>query len=224
MVRASAREIKDYNLGLSLPFYRFKITESGKSDQHELLLALDETDSLVFYAAPRFHELNEINDAWNSNRVAERSIFVKPQLIGALDDDSHHVSYDGLRAWLCSDPVQINVLSAPQLIEQIQSRLHDDPRPLGAKLPEMVEQVEAAKRRGSERIERRGRQRFEQVPVAVPKPVQRTTLDAQPPSEIPVRVPRTLSDSERVLRRLSDDAAKIFNAQLVIVQPREPSR
>src|SRR5208282_3952523 len=39
MRRRTAREISEHTLTLSIPFYRFKITESGKSDQHELLLA-----------------------------------------------------------------------------------------------------------------------------------------------------------------------------------------
>jgi hypothetical protein len=102
MTRRSAREIRKDQLPLSLPFYRFKITESGKSDQHELLLALDDGTSFVFYAAPRFHELTEINEAWNDNAVATRSIFVAPSRIGQLDMQSHYVAYDERRAWLCS--------------------------------------------------------------------------------------------------------------------------
>lgn len=38
MVTRRAREVSVYGLSISVPFYRFKITESGKSDQHELLL------------------------------------------------------------------------------------------------------------------------------------------------------------------------------------------
>src|SRR5436190_80170 len=52
MTRRSAKEISIYKLPISLPFYRFKITEVRKSDQHELLLALDDGSCLVFYAAP----------------------------------------------------------------------------------------------------------------------------------------------------------------------------
>jgi hypothetical protein len=132
MVRATAREIRDHALRLALPFYRFKITESGKSDQHELLLALDETDNLVFYAAPRFHQLDEINDAWNHNRVAARSIFVRPSLIGDLDEKSHHIAYDNAHAWLCSDPKNIDFSNAGQLVENIQDRLKKDSRSLRA--------------------------------------------------------------------------------------------
>jgi hypothetical protein len=40
-------------------------------------------------------------------------------------------------------------------------------------------------------------------------------------SEIPLRAPQPLAESERVLRDLSEEAAEIFNSQLIIVQPRE---
>ena len=78
MKTRKAREISVYGLNMWPPFYRFKITKSGKSDQHELLLALDDGSCLVFYVAPRFHEIAEINDAWVNNSVATNSIFVAP--------------------------------------------------------------------------------------------------------------------------------------------------
>src|SRR5260370_6663954 len=68
MKTRNAREIREFHLPLLPPFYRFKITESGKSDQHELLLQLDDGSCLVFYVAPRFHELAEINHAWKKTR------------------------------------------------------------------------------------------------------------------------------------------------------------
>jgi hypothetical protein len=141
MTRRSALEINTHNLPLSLPFYRFKITESGKSDQHELLLALDDGSSVVFYAAPRFHELAEINNAWNKNIVATRSIFVAPSRVGSLDTNSHHVAYDEQRAWLCSDPEPIDFLNSTNLIEVLRGRLEADARPLREKISELVEQI-----------------------------------------------------------------------------------
>jgi hypothetical protein len=213
MVRATAREIKQYGLGISLPFYRFYITESGKSDQHELLLALSETQNMVFYAAPRFHELSEINDAWSLNQVAARSIFVSPRIIGALDDDYHHVAYDDSRAWLCSDPETIDFRTSSQLLAQIQNRLNEDPRPLRAKLTEMVEEVAGAKARAENRV----RERMGADHLWMKLPPQRTTRF---PSSPPMREARHLSEDEQVLRNLADDAAKIFDAQLIVVQPR----
>ena len=86
MSRRSAREyrsVADQGGCLDVPFYRFPITETAKSDQHELLLALDITPNHVFYAAPRFHRLSEINDAWSASAVASRSVFVSPTEIGS---------------------------------------------------------------------------------------------------------------------------------------------
>lgn len=218
MVTARAREIFDYGLPITLPFYRFKITESGKSDQHELLLALAETNNPVFYAAPRFHELSEINDAWNSNRVADRSIFVSPQSVGQLDDESHHISYDETNAWLCSEPTRMEFLMGAGLLEKLQARLASDPRPLREKLPEIVRSSEDAKRRAYERIAAR-RGESQHFGMEFSKVISRSE-PRETEREIPLRSPRDLSVSERVLRNLSDDAARIFNAQLLVIQPR----
>jgi hypothetical protein len=141
MIRRSVREICTHNLPLLLPFYRFKITESGRSDQHELLLALDDGSCLVFYAAPRFHELSEINNAWSDNVVATRSIFVAPSRIGPLDTESHHIAYDEQQAWLCSDPQPIDFLNGSNLIEELRDRLEADSRPLREKISELLEQI-----------------------------------------------------------------------------------
>jgi len=79
MTRRSAWEISKANARLNIPFYRFPITQSGKSDQHAMLLELDDGTNEVFYAAPRFHELAQINQAWSAQEVAARSIFVRPE-------------------------------------------------------------------------------------------------------------------------------------------------
>jgi hypothetical protein len=100
MTRRSAWEIGKEKTQLNIPFYRFRITQSGKSDQHALLLELDDGKHEVFYAAPRFHEIDEINQAWNAKEIAARSILVRPQIIGPLNMDSHHVAYAQTRAYL----------------------------------------------------------------------------------------------------------------------------
>ena len=62
---------------------------SAPSAQHTLLLELDDGKSNVFYVAPRLDRTVEINHAWATKQVARRSIFVRPQAIGILDDQSH---------------------------------------------------------------------------------------------------------------------------------------
>lgn len=214
MKRRSAREIRDYNAPLTIPFYRFKITESGKSDQHQLLLALDSDENEVYYAAPRFHELVEINSAWNANEVASRSIFVAPNQIGNLDASSHHVAYDDKQAFLCSKPKPVNFLTSASLAEKLQGRLRDDRRSFGEKIPELVESLERVKRRAEERVAKPADSEL-QTDV-----MYRAKLEQpqRPIERVPQRPTRTLSESERRLQALSDMAAKIFNTQLIIVQ------
>jgi hypothetical protein len=213
MMRRTAREISEHNLALSIPFYRFKITESGKSDQHELLLALDDGSVLVYYVAPRFHELAEINEAWNTNSVASHSIFVAPSTIGTLDSASHHVAYDDSDAWLCSEPKRIQFLNSQSLLEKLQAAIVSDHRPLRDKLPELLDGLHSAERRARSRIAERGMATFVQdLPFIVGR-------GAEPSRAIPMRVPRDLSEPEQQLREAADVAGRLFDAQLIIVQP-----
>lgn len=219
MVRATAREVSEHRLPINLPFYRFNITQAGKSDQHELLLALDEGGDLIFYAAPRFHELAEINDAWALNRIADRSIFISPSEIGRLDNKSHHVAYDYRRAWLCSNPKEVEFIVSEDLVRRIQNNLKRDLRPLHQKLLEFSESLESAKRIADERIARR-KQQF--------KGLIRKLTDDQSiyhhevrKTGIAIRPPRKLDIPEQILRDISDESAKTFNSQLIIMQPRE---
>jgi hypothetical protein len=216
MIRRNVREVYTHKLALSLPFYRFKITESGKSDQHELLLALDDGSCLVFYAAPLFHQLAEINDAWNNNVVATRSVFVAPTSIGPLDTESHHIAYDRQRAWVCSDPEPIHFLNGNNLIEQLHHRLESDRRPLREKIPELVEGIHLAEQRAAARIaERAG-------PFGEPMarmPMEPLWEEVAPRPPIPTRGSRALSEPELQLRQLSDTAARLFDVQLIVVQP-----
>jgi hypothetical protein len=212
MLRGTAREIKDYKLALSIPFYRFKITEAGKSDQHELLLALDDGFAMVYYAAPRFHELAEINDAWISNSVASRSIFIAPRTIGALDNSSHHVAYDRDSAWLCSEPKKIESLNSQDMLQKLQSAIAMDPRPLRDKIPEFLEGLRSAEELARSRI-------VERKSPTVVQGFPFSEREIQSVRTIPVREPLDLPEPEQKLREAADIAGRLFDAQLIIVQP-----
>ena len=70
MKRRSAREAAP-PFNLNPPFYRMKITERSRSAQHEMLLDLDDGTNEVFYAAPLFHTVEELNAAYGSVTVSE---------------------------------------------------------------------------------------------------------------------------------------------------------
>ncbi len=104
MVRDTAFECQGGYL--SPPFYRMHLRPRRHSQQHQLLLDLENRGELVFYAAPHFHTPMELNDAYLNGHVIDRSIFVQPSQIGPLPDDAnHHVAFgSGEGAFFCSEP------------------------------------------------------------------------------------------------------------------------
>lgn len=248
MFRRSAREWKAIvgaGGDLNLPYYRFAITEALKSDQHELLLALDVAPNLVFYAAPRFHEISEINAAWHASAVSARSVFVAPSEIGSLDDDRHSVAFDGARTWICSEPRRIRALTSRDLLEKIQGALDHDDRPLGERLPEIAEQLRRAEVRGRDRAaakRREAERRREEAQAALRRPsdalgdafsqdlmipVERalpraaidfSALEAPEPRPPLIRAQEDASPERRLLSQMADHAARVFDAQLIFVQ------
>lgn len=223
MKRRSAREIKKDRLPISIPFFRFKITETGKSDQHELLLALDDGTSPVFYAAPRFHELSEINNAWLNNTVATESIFVAPSEIGTLDAKSHHVAYDDTNAWLCSEPRAIESLNAGQLVKLLSLALEKEKRPLRETIPLLLSNLRTAQQRADE-TRRKADLRDMELQLgtvfarAVPLRIQPETRQRASTPRIPTKASRALTPIEVQLREASDIAARVFDTQLVLIQ------
>lgn len=236
MTRSSASEIKHHGLPLSVPFYRFPITHKNKSFQHTSLVELDDGSNLVFYVAPRFHLISEINQAWQAQDVAARSIFVAPRTIGLIhDDDRHHVSYDTHRAYFCSEPLEITVLSAIALRERIEERLSSDSRPVRKQLPEWLANIREKRTRARQtqsniEAEIELQKKALRVPpvetVQIADSPRGVDFDAQDTTPVPtavsgpqIRAARRLSAEERMLRTISDEALHGFGAQLFVIQP-----
>jgi hypothetical protein len=146
------REIRD-GLRLSRPYYRFRITDAGISDQHDMLLRLDRGANEVFYIAPKFHEVAELNRAFASNLVAERSFCIRPRDIGTLDASPHHVSFDDRRSFVCSEPREVKGLAGRELIRAFERRLREDSRPLSdGILTETLSSMETALEQGKREL------------------------------------------------------------------------
>lgn len=240
MVQGTAREAQKVSkMGgkLAVPFYRFNLTESAKSDQHEMLLALDTGNNQVFYAAPRFHRRTEINHAWQNRAVASRSTFVRPRTIGSVDPGRHTIAFDGMKSWVCSDPREIDVLTSRQVLEALEVAINNDPRPMRNRLPEIVGELEDAVSRGHERIRekemeaarRAAEMRKRGGPVseeldglalsAFTHSVELQRLETPEPAPPPTRSPKPIDPQFAALRRAADLASTVFDAQLVVVQP-----
>ena len=95
MVRNSVVEISRYRLfPPNTNFYRFHLRPRRRSDQHELLIRLEAAGNEVRYAAPAFHQPDELNRAYLARQVRNRSVFVRPSMLGPLPDDgNHHVAF-----------------------------------------------------------------------------------------------------------------------------------
>jgi hypothetical protein len=93
MVRGTANETKRGDF--QPPFYRMHLRSRSISDQHQSLIALEHAGNDVFYVAPGFHTISDLNTNYASGRVWDRSFRIKPSSIGPLPDDKgHHVTFE----------------------------------------------------------------------------------------------------------------------------------
>lgn len=240
------RSGKEIRLGADLlpPYYRFAVTASADSKQHEMLLTLDVPPNEVFYAAPMFHTKPEFDVAFLDGEVRQKSFFVRPRDIGPFTDGAtHHVSFDGRKCYRMSEPVEIEALGIGDLERHFGARLAQRKEPLREQLPQLVN---LARRLRDD--QRRRETRAASSDVA---PV-RMTSRALPPPGVSLAVPTTLTGIEEVSRadeflavqrdavpavpfrpvasddegrtlldELADISIRDFNAQLYVVQRRE---
>ena len=104
MIGNNAQEVK---CGIFRPpFYRMHVRPRRHSNQHKMLLDLENDGKLVFYVAPAFHTSDEFNKAYFSHQILPRSFWIKPSKIGSLpDDQNHHVTFArGCSAYFFSTP------------------------------------------------------------------------------------------------------------------------
>ena len=192
MVSRNAKEIQQgYNF--DLPFYRLKITERWRSAQHDMLLDLDSGTNEVFYAAPRFHTIKDLNDAYLASAVSHRSFYIRPRDIGQLDNDSHHVAFDETTFRLFSEPREVEGIRGETFLAILQRRRIADDRPLrGGPLDDVLSHVE------------------------------RLLRDRDLPTDIADGGRPGKDEELRKLRRLADFSLRYFGTQLFIVQDAPP--
>jgi hypothetical protein len=178
----------------NLPFYRLKITERSRSAQHDMLLALDNGSNQVFYTAPRFHTVTELNAAYLAAEVCHRSFYIRPRDIGRLDDDAHHIAFDETTYRLCSEPREVKGIRGDEFPAALRNRRIADDRPLrNGPLDDVLSHVDNILRERS-------------LPTDI--------ADGVLPG----------GDSElRKLRRLADISLRYFGTQLFIVQDSPPA-
>ncbi len=90
MNRSTAAEWDAY----SSPYYRIYLRARRHSSQHDLLQQWEARGYEVYYAAPIFHTSEELDAAYRTRLVFDKSAFFRPNDIGPLpDDDEHYVVF-----------------------------------------------------------------------------------------------------------------------------------
>jgi len=72
------------------PFFRMPLRSSTKSDQHRMLIELEESGEKVFYAAPKFSTAKGLDEAYLARRLIQQTCFFRPSKIGPLPDQKQH--------------------------------------------------------------------------------------------------------------------------------------
>ncbi len=94
--------------GFITPYLRMHL-RTKRPNQHKLLLDLEATGKLVYYATPDFSSVSELDKHFTTQRVHHRSWYIRPSRLGQLDDRPHHVAYQlgSSNVWLCSQPKRL---------------------------------------------------------------------------------------------------------------------
>jgi len=180
-------------------FYRFALMKTLRSRQHQMLYKLDRGKNEVLYAAPKFHTLFDMNKYWRNNTIEEESVLVSPRSIGRIRDNNlHHVAFDNQpHAYFCSEAKKVTTTTFDKLGDCLSLRLNEQTSPLSESLIEHLASARQALTAGGD------------GDLSAGKSLK------QEPEKAGHQSPRAM------LKELATLASRDFNAQLVIIQPKE---
>lgn len=119
----SGRNAKFYDC-YNGPYYRFPVERLDKTRQHNLLVELAEKGEYVFYCAPIFIGIDELQNYFVHNQVIDHARFFDPKEMGWITDfDQHHVTCDptGSFGFFHSDPIKLStVISWERLTQDLE--------------------------------------------------------------------------------------------------------
>jgi len=195
MVRRNANETKRGHF--QPPFYRMHLRPRPVSDQHQSLLSLEQAGNDVFYVAPCFHTTVALNTNYAQRRVWDRSIRIRPALIGPLPDDGpHHVTFQH-----------------PSSTWQFYS---DEPFKEG-RAPETGEIAGRLQSRIVERGSRNLREQIEDLDASLQAIVQSRNVERKERERVDIR---ELGEHVDPLRRAAYIARQFFDCQMLFVTVR----
>ena len=117
---------------LQRPFWRFSVDTAEPDGQFELLLKAEQDGASAFYVAPCFHDWDTYLGFYADETVLQKSLLLSPSLIRSRleaagePDGPHRVVYDRDRAYVCSEPLEVEQLCAADLADKVVGRLRGD--------------------------------------------------------------------------------------------------
>lgn len=113
ITRKSHRGVQAKIEDLSIPYFIFQIMPRSRSQQHNLLVAIERRmPGSVFYASPRQEFKSLFDICYIEGCVSFCSAWISPAEIGPLmDDDPHSIVYepDARFSWFCSEPREVRL-------------------------------------------------------------------------------------------------------------------
>jgi hypothetical protein len=125
---------------LSQTFWRYRIDTAEPDGQFELLLKAQQDGAAVFYFAPKFHDWEIYLESFERSQVVQRSLVVSPGRIRKIMDDNgvpdgdHKIVYDKSKAYLCSDPLELDTVDSLELADRVRAHIENDRPTIGAVL------------------------------------------------------------------------------------------
>jgi len=107
-------------------FFRVRL-RTKRPNQHQLLLDLEAGGNQVYYVAPSFHLISELNIYYSGRRVLAESAIVSPGALGPYPEgEPHHFSFRHTRdgnGYKFSEPEQFKVQSFAGIWDSYHARL-----------------------------------------------------------------------------------------------------
>lgn len=128
----------EWGLYLS-PYYRMYLRPLRYSDQHNLLIDLENSGKQVYYVAPEFHTVEELNDAYASRNVYYRSAFFSPVDIGNLPTiGQHYLTFNSSSRYALLWSREPKELKRPHSSEDFENTLVKHVRERGSKIDNLT--------------------------------------------------------------------------------------
>ena len=185
---------------LRRPFWRFTLNTAEPEGQYETLLKAEQDGAEAYYVAPRFVDWSEYLAIFESGKVLEQSVMLRPSEVRdalvkkGANDGWHRIVYDLDSIHVCSTPVRITEVNPRDLVSIVSERVTTGSQSLAETLRQIFSGLE------NRRLVRRERRTDPDEPEDMPS-------HFEPRDHIDMRAERTIRLSALRSRARSEEDA-----------------